>query len=289
VRWYQRAVYWLGLLRWRNPSVCSNQETLDLLSSGSDSLSRFGDGELRCVMGEDICFQKADPRLTARLREILGSDEPGLLVGLPEYLHGPVNYTEARRRDWAAFHREYRHLWLRYLRKGRRYVSASVTRPYMARTGKSDCGPFFEQWKRLWQDQDLVVIEGEQSRLGLRNDFFAPARSVRRILCPPSDAFDAYDAILAAAAGMEKTALLLIALGPAATVLACDLHRLGFRALDVGSIDIEYDWFRTGAVAWDPVPGKYIHDAGEAGTIVGPADDPAYEAQIIARISRREG
>ena len=36
---------------------------------------------------------------------------------------------------------------------------------------------------------------------------------------------------------------MLIALGPTATILAYDLAEKGVQALDVGHIDIEYEWF----------------------------------------------
>ena len=42
---------------------------------------------------------------------------------------------------------------------------------------------------------------------------------------------------------MRKNKLILIALGPTATILAYDLYKLGYRAIDIGHIDIEYEWF----------------------------------------------
>ena len=42
---------------------------------------------------------------------------------------------------------------------------------------------------------------------------------------------------------LPKDKLFILALGPMATVLAYDLARLGYRALDLGHIDIEYEWF----------------------------------------------
>ena len=40
-----------------------------------------------------------------------------------------------------------------------------------------------------------------------------------------------------------KNNLFLIALEPTATVLSYDLAKEGYYALDIGHLDIEYDWF----------------------------------------------
>ena len=69
------------------------------------------------------------------------------------------------------------------------------------------------------------------------NDLFDNARSIRRILCPPRDAFERLEDIKQEACKVEKEALFLIALGPAATVLAYDLFKAGYQAIDVGHVD----------------------------------------------------
>ena len=54
--------------------------------------------------------------------------------------------------------------------------------------------------------------------------------------------------------------LILIALGPTATVLAYDLAKDGYWAIDVGHIDIEYMWFKMGVLDKTPVPGRHINE-----------------------------
>ncbi|MBU4465609.1 MAG: DUF1792 domain-containing protein, partial [Actinobacteria bacterium] len=46
-------------------------------------------------------------------------------------------------------------------------------------------------------------------------------------------------------------------LGPTATVLAYDLHRAGYRALDLGHIAKSYDWWLRGRTT----DGKAANDA----------------------------
>lgn len=78
--------------------------------------------------------------------------------------------------------------------------------------------------------------------------------------------------------------LILIALGHTATVLAYDLSKLGYQAIDIGHIDIEYEWLRMGAKRKMPVPNKYVNEVRE-GRIDTDLNDVTYQSQIIGRIS----
>ena len=100
-----------------------------------------------------------------------------------------------------------------------------------------------ESTKKLWDGEDLLIVEGEGSRLGVNNDLFDNSLGIKRILCPNKDAFDYYDEILKTAVHYGQNKVIILALGYTATVLAYDLARAGLRALDLGHIDIEYQWF----------------------------------------------
>ena len=134
--------------------------------------------------------------------------------------------------------------WDQLLIPGRKYENAFLSRPYMDYTSKEHCARWFRELKTIWEGRDIVFIEGAMSRLGVGNDLFDNAGSIRRILCPPRNAFERYDRILNEALKVEKEVLFLIALGPTATVLAYDLHNAGYQAVDIGHIDVEYEWWR---------------------------------------------
>lgn len=74
----------------------------------------------------------------------------------------------------------------------------------------------------------------------------------------------------------------LYALGPTATVLAYDLAKAGVQALDVGHINIEYEWFRMKATLKVPVPWRYENEAGS--TFLKMSSDPEYTSQVITQI-----
>lgn len=78
--------------------------------------------------------------------------------------------------------------------------------------------------------------------------------------------------------------LILIALGMTATVLAYDLSKAGFWAIDIGHIDVEYEWFLRGVTEKIALNGKFVNEVS-GGREVSEINDPIYEKQIIKVIS----
>jgi glycosyltransferase family protein len=171
----------------------------------------------------------------------------------------------------------------------KQYYNSLVTRVYAVYGNEKieDVAMIFAKLKSLWRGKDILMLEGWQTRSGVGNDLFAEAASVERILGPAKHSFDFYDEILAAAIERGKGKLILIALGPAATVMAYDLAVQGFWALDVGHLDMEYEWFlrkKASAV----VPYKYNNEV-PGGENVLPIDDPEYEKSVVMRIGCEHG
>ena len=78
-----------------------------------------------------------------------------------------------------------RHNYHRSLDLNKTYYDSFASRVYKDLADKAPAGRRFEQWKKVWEGKDLVIIEGALSRLGVGNDLFANARHVSRILGPP--------------------------------------------------------------------------------------------------------
>ena len=72
-------------------------------------------------------------------------------------------------------------------------------------------------------------------------------------------------------------------MGPTATVLAYDLACAGFQALDIGHIDLEYEWMLAGTGGKTLIKGKYNNEVA-GGDIVEYIPDSNYEKQIVARL-----
>ena len=163
------------------------------------------------------------------------------------------------------------------------YYDTQVTRLYMDHKDKSKAEERFKKLKKLWTNREVLIVEGEQSRLGVGNDLFNNVRSIERIICPPKDAFSQYDKILDSVKKQDKSKLILIALGPTATVLAYDLSNYGYQAIDIGHIDIEYEWFLQKATDKRPVKNKYIGEV-DGGTNVDDITDGKYESEVVTKI-----
>ena len=82
---------------------------------------------------------------------------------------------------------------------------------------------------------------------------------------------------------MPKDYRVLIALGPAATVLAYDLYQAGYQAIDIGHLDIEFEWFLHKSDKRELIPGKYVAEAGGMAEDTL-QDDQRYLEQIIQTI-----
>ena len=52
--------------------------------------------------------------------------------------------------------------------------------------------------------------------------------------------------------------LVCITLGPAATVLAYDLAKVGVQAMDIGQLDNEYEWYLQGVQERIKIKGKMV-------------------------------
>ena len=227
--------------------VRSIEETLDRLLETRDSLVRFGDGEIKLIAGKDLSFQKAEPLLVQRLQEILLYEEKGLLVALPDIFEDLSDYREKSRRFWVEHLLFHRKEYEKYCPKDRVYENTSFSRPYIMYMDREKCAVLFEKIRKLWEDKDVVVIEGASSHNGVEVDLLDNVRSLERIICPAVQAWGKYEQILQECLKLPKDKLILISLGPSAKVLGQDLFREGYRVLDIGNLDMEYSWFCMGA------------------------------------------
>lgn len=265
------------------PLILSIDNTIEKIVNEKCSVSRFGDGELKIASGQSIRFQKYDEELAKRLREILISNYSNHMVCITDIFDDlswmmPKSYQYT----WHIV-AEYRKLWTSYLDMNKSYGNTFITRCYIDFKDKSNTQRWFENLKKIWQYQDIIIVEGEKSRLGCGNDLFESANSITRILCPVRNAFTYYDEILEVVKKQSKDKMILLALGPTATVLAYDLAKEGFRAIDIGHIDIEYEWFRSKALSKVKIEGKYTNEA-ENGDIVLDNIDEKYINEIKYRI-----
>lgn len=265
------------------PHIMTIDETLDYLYINKCSVSRYGDGELKIACGSDIRFQKYDKKLSQRICEILKSSSENCLICLTD-IFDDITWMMPKGYEYTwRIMSEYRREWTQLLDKNKLYGNAYITRCYIDRRDKSKSEIWFKKLKRLWENEEVVFVEGEKSRLGYHNDLFSNAASIQRILCPTQNAFSCYEEILNEVKKLDNNKLILLALGPTASVLAFDLSEIGYRALDIGHVDIEYEWFLRKETEKVKIEGKYTSEA-PGGEEVGEVVDLEYKSQIICRI-----
>ena len=261
------------------PKIMTEEETLDEIVLKKKSICRFGDGEFSIIFGKSRWrFQRDDDRLAKRLKEVITSNEENILIGLNDFYGDLSHRTELAAMGIRNYMHPVRSLHMELLDTERIYANALISR--------SGTPEKVKRQKRIWDNQECVFIEGDKTRMGVGNDLFNNAKSIQRILCPSESAFDNYDAILREALKLPLYKTILIALGPTASVLAYDLAKAGYHAIDIGHADLCYEWFlRTGTSESAAVNYKYNNEYPN-GYIVEDIHDKKYESEIIADLSK---
>ncbi len=228
-------------------------------------------------------LQTSSPELTSRLRSIISSDEPRLLICIPDIFGNLEEHKEEEQNYWRGHLFEYRRIWYRVLKRKKTYYNAFMSTFYSRFVDKSRSGGWFRMMKMIWEQRDVVLIEGDKSPVGLGNDLFDNVRSIRRILAPASNTFGRYEEILREIEKQDRAKFILLALGVTATVLTYDLHEIGFQAVDIGHTDIEYEWYLRKAERKIRIENKSVNQVPDRGEVYE-CRDPRYTEQIIGKI-----
>ncbi len=270
--------------------IMNSTKTIKHVIKNNCSVARYGDGEFKLMLGiADIGFQQRDVRLADNLCRVLSEKNDNLLICVPSTFNSVYGCNDFAHHFWIDWGRENSNQInvVNLLRSTRgkyyRYGDTEMTRTYIDWKSDARAKKLFPLLKQLWNNQDILFIEGEMTRLGVGNDLFSNARSIQRILAPAKNAFSQYDNILKTAIQYGQGKLVILALGPTATVLANDLHKQGIRAMDLGHIDIEYEWYLRGTKSRIHIPGKYTNEA-KGDPAIANCQDKTYLGQIIARV-----
>ena len=285
---FYRFKYFLTIKERRLLCIMNSVQTINYIIENKCSVCRYGDGEFQMIThylehgsSENFhvdTFQNYNPVLAARLLEVYKSSNIKLLQCIPYSFKKSSVYKGYGR---TFFERE----WLLrkpFVKKNKLYGDSCFTRFWLGRTDVKNVGGYVASLKKLWNKKNVLIVEGAKSRLGVANDLFDNCAIIKRVLCPAVNAFSRYCEILEEVKKCaEKDTLILLALGHTATVMAYDLTLLGYQAIDIGHVDIEYEWYLMRATEKVPVPNKYVNEVAE-GRISSDLQDTVYEKQIIA-------
>lgn len=264
------------------------EQTIEDLIINKKSLSRLGDADFLLLMEiRDVGYQKLDLRLAKKLREVLQNRNPNFLIGLPDSLVSTKNHKKFAKVHWLLFINTYGKKLAKIFDKKYVYGNSNMTRIYAGMKDKSKANYYFERMKTIWDGKEILIIEGDLSRLGVGNDLFDNAKSLERIICPHKNAFARYDEIKLSAQKYGKDKLILFALGPTATVLCSELCNEGFWAIDVGHIDVEYMWMLMGVQERTAIKGRFVNESNNSeGYDLAPELIEPYQESIILDLSQ---
>lgn len=205
-------------------------DTLRKISSERMSLARYGDGEMRMMTRIDfsVPFQRNSYELMDELRRVIIEPADNMLIGMP-HMYLDHHWATVFAETWASLKPSLASLNV--------FANSHVSRPVMF-------GAFGQQatdeWRKVWEGREVLVVTGEGSRFGLSEALFSSASGIRTLHSSPQEAFHDIPRVLELVSGAPED-LVLISLGPAGTILANEIAKLGKQALDIGHLSSSYE------------------------------------------------
>ena len=266
---------------YKSIKVKTVDETLNEIITKKKSISRFGNGEFNIIFNKDIKFQKFNKRLKHKLLEVLNSSLKNLLIGIMR-LEDVNNYS-----FWIKWFEKNKFRLLKLLDKNKIYYNSFITRFMTLFKNKFNNEKYISKFKTIWNNRDIIIIEGDKTRVGIGNDLFNNTKSIKRILCPNENAFLSFDKILKffCSNDIDRNTLILISLGPTATVLAYELCKLGFQSIDIGHLDLQYEFYLKNVTHVIKIPNKYVNEISGGSLNISPVKDKRYYEEILMNIT----
>ena len=288
----KRRYTWYVLLpiikrKFRDIKIMDSITSINYILEHRCSVSRFGDGEFDIIEGRKEGYQEPNEHLSKLLIEVLQSDVPNHMIGIPRPLKDTTMLTKESKDFWERYFLIHHGKSVRtYLFPHKTYLDTQLSRFYIELKDKEHSKKIFTNLRKIWDKRDIVIVEGIKTRSGVGNDLYDNAKSVQRILGPATNAIDKYDEMLSAIQkNVGKDKLIMLSYGPTATVLAYDLAKLGYQAIDIGHLDIEYEWMKRGVQNKIVIKGKYTNES-KGGDVVEDCNDVQYLSQIICDITK---
>ena len=291
-RWY--SVYPKARKPFQKINILNSFESIQFIVEHNCSVSRYGDGELSFFCGIKEGYQEVDEEMVTRLKNILkAKDAPNHFIGLPYHLKDVKGTTVFSKTFWGEIVCKYGQFWIKLISKDRMYLDTQISRFYKAYHNIKRSEKQLQYLKKIWDGRMMVIVEGCQSRTGVGNDLYDNAKSVERIIGYATNAYMHYDEMLNAITSHVKPdegKLIFLSYGPSATILAYDLAKLGYQAIDIGHLDIEYEWYLQAKAGNESaeksvIKGKYTNEAA-GGDLVEDCTDEKYLSEIICDITK---
>lgn len=225
------------LTDYKNFKYLNYEETLNDIIDNNRSIVRFGDELFDMLQGIGLYYgnwrQKYSPDLALRLKEVISSRDPRLLVCFnPEFiLKTRQDFKDMGIPEQYQFWTNSRIFLKDYYHKNVLYGSALCFTP------RYNTNINFEKLKDFFGKKNIIIVTSNIVRFS----GISLGKTTNFIESPSSDAWQSYDSIknklilLIKEKGFsQKETLILISMGSAAKVLVYDLMKLGYTAWDTG-------------------------------------------------------
>lgn len=275
---------------YKKPKIVSIDKTIDYILETNCSVSRYGDGELRWMIGESTGykFQENNSNLACDLFDIVNSNIANHIVCIPNIFEENNTFVDSNRVAWDVHLIKYGKKWFHLLETEKVFYDANMTRFYIDYKDKKKSEMLFTKIKLIWESRNIIIVEGEYTRFGVGNNLLSNASKISRILCPSENAYASKEKILEITLKQVKEShddsLVLIALGPTATVLAAELALQNVQAIDIGHLDLEYEWFVRGDMKRTKIKNKYVNEVEGGTNLSVSVDDTDYTKQIVKKL-----
>ena len=232
------------------PNILNQFESIEAIINSNKSVIRFGDGEFNLILGNGIGFQEYNHELSTRLKEIMTTNDPNILIGLSRRFGCLNDVNEDVRAYWRWFMVQHREQLYKMIDFNKVYIDTCLTahsievEDHTTPECKADTKKYYNLVRKIWDNKDITIIKGQDVN-EFKYDIYDNAKSVNYIYGPLENAYREYKHILSEAEKISKDRLVLITMGPTAKVLAYDLHKKGYRVIDIGHMAKAYDWLKT--------------------------------------------
>lgn len=251
--------------RFRNLKILTIAQTISLVES-KKSLVRFGDGEIALICNDGPLFQSYDQGLAIELAKILSEKcNDNLVVCLPDVFRNLGAYNGGFASYWRAHLFRFRNLYYHIIESRNTFGNSFISRPFECFLDGEEHTYVFGWFKELVANKKILIVEGSATGFGVENDLLDNAKSIKRIHAPNRNAYSKKSAILEAIYNQMDVDLIIISLGPTAKVLVQDLSKNSKWALDLGHLDIEYEWFLSGKKIRSEVKQKNVNELRVSG------------------------
>lgn len=232
----------------RIPKVSGLLETAQYLRYTNSSLVRFGDGEFHLITGRGI-FNKEKPNaeLGRRLYEIFKDRDESVAVGLPNIFSYYPFYKKSTYYVWYERNKKYTDWMKENIDYNRQYFDAYITSPYVVTYGTS-CelvDKVYENLRAIWEDKDIIWLRGDNGE-EYENDVFDNARSKKIHYGLANYSWPKYGDYKELLLKEDSEKLYVLTLGHLSKLLVQDLTKKGRRALDLGHLPKDYEFFKKG-------------------------------------------